>query len=555
MSEIVGDSACPQCVSNGRDRTGNHLIHFEDGGAFCNRCGYACNWKNEGIVTKERTPITDEQLKELIEDFKSCKVVAWPERKLKQSTLARYDIRAGVDPTDKNKIGSYLIPLHEELSDGSLAMCGYKVRLTSEKRFFCQGRPKNAVLFGEDTLPKGKFKKLFITEAPLDAASLYQAIKDSWKGTPYEKYEPNVVSLPHGTDCAVKVLSERMKVVSRAEEIVLVMDNDEAGNRAVDAIRSLLPNVKFVSLPLKDCNDMLVANRDKELAKLAVFGAQTVKMEEVVDIGDIEEDILKRPEYGYSYPWKSLTDSTYGIRTTEIIGFAGGVGIGKSEFKYAIAEHLVSTEGINVGVFDLEATVGKTGKALVGKRLKRMLHKPSDTFDKSEVAEAVKHMSGKVKLYKHRGSKDWKDIKAAMRYQVVVCGVKVVFIDPITALVAHLTASEANDVLNNMMADLASMTLELDFAVIYFAHLNPPNSGPPHERGGRVHETQLTGSRAMIKWSHYIIGLERNKDPVLPEFERNITKVLVLKDREFGNACVFNVFWNKDTGELEEMFA
>ena len=41
MTEIIGDSSCPSCIKHDADRTGNHLILFSDGGAYCNRCGYS----------------------------------------------------------------------------------------------------------------------------------------------------------------------------------------------------------------------------------------------------------------------------------------------------------------------------------------------------------------------------------------------------------------------------------------------------------------------------------------------------------------------------------
>ena len=52
MSKIVGDMPCPECRRNGRDRTGNHLILFEDGGAHCNRCGY-----KEPPTSEPRSPV------------------------------------------------------------------------------------------------------------------------------------------------------------------------------------------------------------------------------------------------------------------------------------------------------------------------------------------------------------------------------------------------------------------------------------------------------------------------------------------------------------------
>lgn len=560
MGKIIGDTACPSCRKAGGDSTGNHLILFEDGGAFCNRCGFQSNWKEKDIPFNEKKGITDEELTELLSDFSSCKEGAYPERGLTLDTTKRYGCKIGAHPTDRSKIGSYLLPFHNVSLAGEYSLTGYKVGLPKEFRkptlpkYYCQGRVKDAVLFGEQLLPNKPFKKLFICEAPMDAMALYQAIKASWKGTKWETMEPNVVALPHGTGSAVAAINRSMNKVKMAEEVILIFDNDPAGREAVEKVKALLPTVKSVSLPAKDPNDMLLDGKGNELAKMAIFGYQTVKIDELVDISDVADQIIKKPEWGSPYPWPTLTRLTYGIRS-EVIGIAAGVGVGKSEFKYQMIGHDLLETDLTVGVFDLEATVGRTGKAIIGKVKHLMLHKPDVEYDDAEILEAVQSVAGRVKLYNHKGVKDWEDIKAAIRHMVVVDGCKKIYFDNKTALVAHLNSSEANDKLNTIMADVASMTHELDFAFIYFAHLNPPKTGPSHERGGKVHESQLTGSRAMIKWSHYIIGLERNKDPDLPDYERNTTTVVLLKDREFGNVGKFRVFWNNETGDLVEMFS
>jgi len=217
-----------------------------------------------------------------------------------------------------------------------------------------------------------------------------------------------------------------------------------------------------------------------------------------------------------------------------------------------MAHDLLETQD-TIGVFDLEATVGRTGKAIVGKLQHQLLHKPDVEYDDDEVNATIDSIKGRVKLYNHKGVKSWEDIKRAIRHMVVVEGCTTIYLDNMTALVADLNSSEANDALNTIMADVSGMTHELGFTFIYFAHLNPPKTGPSHERGGKVLESQLTGSRAMIKWSNYIIGLERNKDPDIPEYERNTTTVVLLKDREFGNVGKFRIFYNKETGDLTEI--
>lgn len=563
MSKIISDTGCPSCIEKGDDRTQNHLMMFEDGGAYCNRCGYTTNWKEKEIPVRERKELTDEELREVLEEFRSCKPSSWPDRGISEQTTRRFGCNTGTHPTDRTKVGSYLMPTHSRGCDGKLELTGYKVGIPKDQRkpdlpkYFNRGRVRDAVLFGEELLPSQPFKKLFITEAPMDTLALYESIKGSNKGTKWASLEPNVVGLPHGTGCAVDVISKSMDKVKLAEEVILVFDNDKAGKEAANKVKALLPGVKTISLPDNlDCNDMLLAGRGTELAKMAMWGSEVLRLDTVVDISDIEDEIVKKPTWGKDYPWPSLTKLTYGKRPKEIVGIAAGVGIGKSDFKYQMMVEDLKDPNVKVGVFDLEATEGKTGKAVIGKIKHMLLHKPDVEYDEEAIRQEARNLAGRIKIYKHRGSRDWgKGIKDAIRHMVVVEGCTEIYMDNMTSLVSHVGTAEANELLNTIMGEVASMVEELDFNFVYFAHLNPPKTGPSHERGGKVHENQLTGSRAMIKWSHYIIGLERNKDPDLPEYERNTTTVVLLKDREFGNVGKFRVFYDKDTGDLKEMFS
>src|SRR5690554_7934074 len=106
MSTIIGDTGCPRCIENGRDKTQNHLMLFEDGGAYCNRCGYADNWKEKDIPVKERKEITDEELRELLEEFEGCNFSAYADRGISRETAVRYGCRAGVHPSNRDKIGN-----------------------------------------------------------------------------------------------------------------------------------------------------------------------------------------------------------------------------------------------------------------------------------------------------------------------------------------------------------------------------------------------------------------------------------------------------------------
>ena len=88
-----------------------------------------------------------------------------------------------------------------------------------------------------------------------------------------------------------------------------------------------------------------------------------------------------------------------------------------------------------------------------------------------------------------------------------------------------------------------------------FCHLKAPDGGPPHERGGKVFSNQFAGSRAMMRSCNLMLGLEGNKDPDLSKEERNMRRLIILEDREFGATGYVPLFYDDNSGiyhEIEE---
>ena len=100
---------------------------------------------------------------------------------------------------------------------------------------------------------------------------------------------------------------------------------------------------------------------------------------------------------------------------------------------------------------------------------------------------------------------------------------------------------------------MASMARDLDIAVFIFCHCKTPPNGASHERGGVILSHQFTGSRAMARSCNYMVGLEGNKDPLLPIEERNIRKLKILEDREFGETGIIPLYWDYKTQLFEEI--
>jgi hypothetical protein len=51
------------------------------------------------------------------------------------------------------------------------------------------------------------------------------------------------------------------------------------------------------------------------------------------------------------------------------------------------------------------------------------------------------------------------------------------------------------------------------------------------------------------------MGLEGNKDPDLPEESRNVRRLVLLEDREFGEVGVVRLYWDHNTQLFNELRA
>jgi twinkle protein len=461
-------------------------------------------------------------------------VEALPVRGISEETCSKWGYKIGKDKHGKTvQIASYI-------KDGHIV--AQKVR-GKDKSFTILGDAKGMGLYGQHLWRDGG-KRVVVSEGELDALSISQVQNNKWA----------VVSLPTGAQSAKKVLAANISWLENFEEIVLMFDNDEAGNLAVEECSPLFTpgKCKVARLPLKDANEMLVAGRGDEIIQ-AIWGAKTYRPDAVLSVMDAFEEAIKKPEIGIPFPWESLNKLTYGIQRKTSYYLGAGVGIGKTNWAKELQSWLVNVQQLNIGVFMLEESVGRTLKGIAGKFVGKPFHKPDGSFTDEELRDAISALEGRVFLYNHATSgTDWDSIKKAIRYMVVSCGVKDIFLDNLTVMVAHLPAAEANDEVNRIAKDISQLLQELDFTLYGFSHLNPPQSGISHERGGKVLESQFTGSRALMRFGNYILGLERNKDPELSEEERNVTKMVLLKDREYGNVGSVTLYYNSTTDQFLE---
>jgi twinkle protein len=415
-----------------------------------------------------------------------------------------------------------------------------KIR-TADKDFTFIGSPSEAGLFGQQLWREGG-KRIVITEGEIDCMTVSQLQGNKWP----------VVSLRNGASGADKDITNALKWLLTFEEVVLMFDEDEAGREAIDIAVKKFPvgRVKIATLPLKDANAMLCEGRGDEVRN-SIWEAKVWRPAGIVTFADLREGILRVPEMGLPWWLEPLTAVTYGRRFGEAYGFGAGTGIGKTDFFTQQMEYDIQTLGHKIGIFSLEQQPSETGKRLCNKFAGRTFHIPDSGWTQEELIETYDRVNdlGKLFLYDHFGCQDWDAIKNTIRYLCHHEGVRIFYLDHLTALATGGEEKE-NKVLERIMADIGGLVKELDIVFHYISHLTTPD-GTPHEEGGRVTIRQFKGSRAIGYWSHFMFGMERNQQAEDPA-ERSITTLRCLKDRYTGRATgeMFLLDYDHERGRL-----
>ena len=147
------------------------------------------------------------------------------------------------------------------------------------------------------------------------------------------------------------------------------------------------------------------------------------------------------------------------------------------------------------------------------------------------------------------GQTDWKIVENKIRFMAQSEGIRIVYLDHLTAMAE---AGNEKDSLEQIMKEMAMLANSLEIIITFVSHLATPD-GTPHEEGGRVAIRHFKGSRAIGFWSHFMFGMERNQQHE-DEARRSLTTLRVLKDRHTGNSTglTIQLGYDRTTGLLFE---
>jgi len=390
---------------------------------------------------------------------------------------------------------------------------------TEDKKFAWRGDSKEIDLFGQHLWSQGG-KKLVVTEGEIDCLTVAEIQDCKWP----------TVSVPNGAKSAKKAFERAIEFLESFDEVVIMFDQDEPGQKAAEECAAVLSpgKAKIARLPLKDANEVLLAGKANEIIN-AIWRAKEYRPDSIVFGEDLLEVLLSEENSeSFPYPWQGLQDKTLGIRLRELTTIVAGTGVGKSSVCRELALHLM-LQGLPVGYIALEESVRESAKGIISLYLNVPHWEWKDKLTEAEIREAHQAVFGNHQcvMYDHWGSTDSDNLLSKIRYMVKACGCKHIFLDHLSIVVSgmDLEGDERRQIDNTMTA-LRTLVEELDIHLFLVNHLRRGQAS--HEEGAQVALTDIRGSGAIAQMSNIVIGLERDQQD---EENQDITTLRVLKNR------------------------
>ena len=513
---------------------------YEDGSAFCFSCRKSFPKPREGVDSLEFEPVTvnsswsESKLQEVKNEYTTR---GFKERNIFKQVADHYGVKVSYDID--GDIDAHYYPYY---SDNTLV--GYKVRKLP-KDFTSIGTIRGG-MFGQSLYNGGK--RLVITEGELDA----MAVQSAW----YKRYKTfyPVVSLRSAS--SIKDLINERDWIRKFDEVILWLDNDDAGKEAMKEAARIIgyDKIKVAKSTEKDASDLWVKEPDKVLT--TIYDAVDYTPAGILTKNELWHQLEKYNELeSIPYPpfMDGLNDKLKGMRYGEITLWTSGTGSGKSTLLREIAVHLLDVTEDKIGIVSLEESPAETARKMAGMAINRNPAKEEIPIEDLKVGFDNVFGNDRVMVLDHQGSISDGSIMDFLEY-MCLSGCKYLFVDHITILASEgaegLTGNEAID---KIMNDLLRLVKKYEVWIGLISHLRKTdNKGKSFEEGKLPSMDDIRGSGSIKQISMDIIAFARNAGSSIDD-ERNTIKTKVLKCRYTGlTGPSGSLYYEFDTGRLKK---
>lgn len=467
----------------------------------------------------------------------------WRERRLGREVCEFYGVRSEFE-------GDTVTGQYYPITKGG-ELVGFKKRLVPKDFFSIGTNSSTCEFFGQNVFSKGG-KIVVLTGGEVDAMSLFQTLKQY-----NPKYTTPVVSPTVGEGHLAKQIRANYNWLASFEKVIIMMDNDEAGQKAADEAAKILPVGKafLAKLRLKDPNEYVKQKLESELVD-AFWRAERYSPVGIVGSSDTYEALLQRAV------WEKIPLPIFaselseklngGPALGEITTIVSASGTGKSTVTNEFCYHWVMESSYKAGIIPLESDIGELTENLLslhlGKKLANMPDEEKLQYLRSSEAKAA-HKTLTVSpngedryvIVDHQGDLVDDDLKQKMEYLVKVCGCKIIILDPLTLALSGGGNAETDE----FMSWLLRFVKREMISCINVVHVRKNQAGTKaNSTGADIHEENIKGSGSQFQVSMNNILLMRDKenpDPII----RNTTRVMLSKCRRTGKTGPAG-FWYYD---------
>jgi twinkle protein len=523
LADFIHHEPCPKCLSSDAG------ARYDDNSFHCFSCKH--NIRGDGQQVEDAPETETKPWRPLYGDVREL-----TGRKLREETCKLWGYKVA---TDEHGNSFQVIDIRK---GGKLV--AQKGR-GAGKTFSWRGDSSKPQFMGQWLWNKGKH--LVITEGEIDAMSVSQAMELKWP----------VVSLANGASSVSQQIKDNYDWLMGFENIVLMFDMDEPGQKAVAEACELLPlgKVKIAALPAKDANEVLLQFGPGAIIK-AFWDAKVYRPDGIVSGAEFTLEKLKTgAPKGFPFKYPKLQEMTYGLRKGEVTLLTAGSGIGKSTLARELAYDLHQTHGLSIGNVYLEENNVKTAQGYValhaGVPLGKLMFNPSIITDEQWQQGLDRVIRERMLFYDHFGSLGSANLLTKLRYMASVAKVDFIVLDHISIVTSGVESSsegERKDI-DMLMTSLASLTQETGVGILTIAHLKRA-VGKNFNEGGTPSLNDLRGSSSLEQLSDNVYSLERNQQD--EDGKKNVSILRVLKCRAVGDTGEADALeYNRITGRNE----
>lgn len=579
---FIRKTSCPACGSIDNLGIYSHEDGTHSASCFGIDCGaYYLNWDNENGSPQERSLSNKEQREVYKMSLPSMEVINEDyisydnrDRKLRAEDYDFYGVKMELG-SDGETIDKIFYPTYRgEKQTGFRCRSRFEEGHPQlEKKPELLGVLKNFQgsigdckvginLFGQHLYDPAKSKRLILTCGEEDAVATRKMLKKKAKNI--DNYA--IVSAPSGEN--VKWIKPHLEWVSKFEEIYIITDADEAGDKFKEALVKILPVGKLHIVKLeKGCKDpcdvLKKYSFDSAATKMyrAIFDSEKYSPVGVKSIKDGWGSYLNRGKdtlIPFPQSFGDLNDKTCGGGALgEIVTIAAPSSVGKSSFVKEWINTVWEETPYSTGVVSLEETLDEFIEGMLSVRMSTQLNEiPYDQRDRDLEFEAFKELTGmgtdegcRIHFVDHQGgANSWEEMKAKIEFLIKGLDCKVIVFDPATLAVSTMNDVDEDEVLS----DILKLVKANNILWVNVLHVRKNSSGTTaNSEGADITEEDIKGTGTWFQVSMINLLLSRNKvhdNPVI----RNTTKIKMSKCRRHGKntGIAGYTYYNGDTGRL-----